>query len=386
MASQTIGIIVNGATGRIGSTQHLANALIPLIADGGLALDDDRLVPRLLLVGRDADRLAGVARTHAVPDWTTDLDAALADPAYAIFFDAAATQQRVAVLEKAIAAGKHVYSEKPVAPTAAQGRALLQQAQRRGLKHGAVEDKVHLPGLQKLAALARSGELGRIVGFRLEFGWWVFDGSDRPCQRPSWNYRAGGGGLILDMYPHWRYVIETIVGRIVRLASSAWVATPERVDEGGSRYPVAVEDSAATLVELEGGAFGTILSSWATRVRRDDLLTLQVDGTRASAVAGLHRCRVQPAAQTPTIAHFSVMKDIDADYRDGWDEAPPLASYRNPYRVGWERFLRHVATGAPLQSDWAAGIRDVAFAEACHRSMTERTWIDFPPPASRDAS
>jgi predicted dehydrogenase len=313
MASQTIGILVNGATGRIGSTQHLANALIPLIADGGLALDDDRLVPRLLLVGRDADRLAGVARTHAVPDWTTDLDAALADPAYAIFFDAAATQQRVAVLEKAIAAGKHVYSEKPVAPTAAQGRALLQQAQRRGLKHGAVEDKVHLPGLQKLAALARSGELGRIVGFRLEFGWWVFDGSDRPCQRPSWNYRAGGGGLILDMYPHWRYVIETIVGRIVRLASSAWVATPERVDEGGSRYPVAVEDSAATLVELEGGAFGTILSSWATRVRRDDLLTLQVDGTRASAVAGLHRCRVQPAAQTPTIAHFSVMKDIDAD-------------------------------------------------------------------------
>ena len=386
MATQTIGIIVNGATSRIGSTQHLANALVPIIAEGGLALGADRLLPRLLLVGRDSDRLAAVARAHKVADWTTDLDAALADPAYAIFFDAAATEQRVAVLEQAIAAGKHVYSEKPLAPTAAQGLALLQQAQHRGLKHGAVEDKVHLPGLQKLALLTRGGELGRIVGFRLEFGWWVFDGSDRPCQRPSWNYRAGGGGLILDMYPHWRYIIETIVGRIVRVASNAWIATPERIDEEGLRYAVAVEDSAATLVELEGGAFGTILSSWASRVRRDDLLTLQVDGTKGSAVAGLHRCHVQSLVQTPAIAHFSVMKDIDADYRDGWRQAAPLASYVNPYRVGWERFLRHVATNAPLQSDWAAGIRDVAFAEACHRSMTERRWIDFPPPASEMAS
>jgi predicted dehydrogenase len=385
MATQSIGIIVNGATGRIGSTQHLANALIPIIAEGGLALGEDRLMPRLLLVGRDADRLAAVARAHQLADWTTDLGAALAEPAYGIFFDAAATQQRVAVLEQAIAAGKHVYSEKPVAPTAAQGLALLQQANARGLKHGAVEDKVHLPGLQKLAKLTRSGELGRIVGFRLEFGWWVFDGSDQPCQRPSWNYRAGGGGLILDMYPHWRYVIETIIGRIARVASAQWIATPERVDERGERYPVAVEDSAATLVELEGGAFGTILSSWSTRVRRDDLLTLQVDGTRGSAVAGLHHCHVQSAAQTPAIAHFNVMKDIGADYRNGWIDAPPLASYRNPYRVGWEAFLRHVAADAPMQSDFAAGIRDVAFAEACHRSMAERTWVAFPPPSSKDS-
>jgi predicted dehydrogenase len=381
MATQTIGIIVNGATGRIGSTQHLANALVPIIAEGGIPIGDDRVVPRLLLVGRDRDRLAAVARAHNIADWTTDLDAALADPAYAIFFDAAATQQRVAVLERAIGAGKHVYSEKPVAPTAAQGMALLEAAQKRGLKHGAVEDKVYLPGLQKLAALAGSGALGHIVGFRLEFGWWVFDGGDRPCQRPSWNYRAGGGGLILDMYPHWRYVIERIVGRIMRVASSEWIATPERIDEEGKRYAVAVEDSAATLVELENGAFGTILSSWATRVRRDDLLTLQVDGTKASALAGLHQCHVQSAGETPSIAHFSVMKDIAADYRDGWRQAPPLASYCNPYRVGWEQFLRHVATGAPLISDFAAGIRDVAFAEACHRSMQERSWIALPPPS-----
>jgi predicted dehydrogenase len=354
--------------------------LIPIIAEGGLALGDDRLVPRLLLAGRDAARLAAVARAHKLADWTTDLDAALADPAYAIFFDAAATQGRVAVVEKALAAGKHVYCEKPVATTAAQGVALLREAQRRGVKHGVVEDKIHLPGLQKLSALTRAGALGRVAGFKLEFGWWVFDGSEQPCQRPSWNYRTGGGGMILDMYPHWRYVIESIVGRIVRVASSAWIATPERVDERGERYGVAVEDSAATLIELEGGAFGTIVSSWATRVRRDDLLTLQVDGSKGSAVAGLHRCHLQSTAQTPAIAHFSVMRDIGADYREAWTQAPPLAAYCNPYRVGWEAFLRHVAADAPLACDFAAGIRDVAFADACHRSMRERTWVALPAP------
>ncbi len=379
MARRTIGIIVHGATGRIGSTQHLANALIPIIDEGGLALGDDRLVPRLLLVGRDADRLAAVARAHKLTDWTTDIDAALADPAYAIFFDAAATQQRAAVLEQAIGAGKHVYCEKPVAPTAAQARALLRQAQTRGCKHGVVEDKLHLPGLQKLAALTTRGDLGRIVSFQLEFGWWVFDGTEQRCQRPSWNYRADGGGIFLDMYPHWRYVIETLIGRVARVASSAWTATPERVDERGERYRVMVEDSAATLVEAEGGIFGTIASSWATRVRRDDLLTLQVDGTKGSAVAGLHRCHVQSAAATPAIAHFSVMQDIGADYRQGWSQAPPLSCYpKNPYRVGWEAFLRHVAADAPMACDFSAGIRDVAFAEACRRSVQEHRWVEMP--------
>jgi predicted dehydrogenase len=379
MTTQTIGIIFNGATGRIGSTQHLANALLPIIKEGGLLVGDRRCLPKLLLVGRNADRLAAVARAHDIPDWTTDLDLALASREHAVLFDAAATSQRIAVLEKAIAAGKHVYAEKPLAPTTAQASALLQQALARGCKHGVVEDKVHLPGLQKLAASLRGGELGRIVSFRLEFGWWVFDGSEQPGQRPSWNYRGGGGGLILDMYPHWRYIIEAIVGRILRVTSAEWTAIPQRVDECGERYKVEVEDSAATLVEVEGGAFGVIVSSWATRVRRDDLFTLQVDGTRGSAVAGLHRCYVQPMAQTTAVAHFNVMTDIGADYRQGWAEAPALSAYCNPYRIGWEAFLRHVAIDAPLLCDFAAGIRDVAFAEACHRSMAERTWVAMPP-------
>jgi predicted dehydrogenase len=280
MPTQTIGIIVNGATGRICSTQHLKNSLIAIRDQGGLALGDKQVIPRPMLVGRDAARLGEVARTYGVADWTTDVDAALADEAFPVFFDAAATGSRLALLKKAVAAGKHIYSEKPVVPSVADGRALLAAAQARGLKHGAVEDKLYLPGFRKLARVLSDGTLGRIVGFKLEFGWWVFDGVEAPTQRPSWNYRhATGGGLVLDMFPHWRYVIEGLLGRIRRVAAATSTAIPERVDERGVRYKVDVEDNASALVELESGAFGTILSSWATRVRRDDLLMLQIDGT-----------------------------------------------------------------------------------------------------------
>ena len=276
MATKTIGIILHGATGRICSTQHLKNALVadPRRRRARRSATTD-VVPRLMLVGRDAERVAAVARAHGVDDWTTDLDAALADQDFSVFFDAAATHQRAAVLAKAIAAGKHIYAEKPVATSVAQGEELLRAIEARGLSHGAVEDKLYLPGLQKLAHVVKSGALGTIVGFRLEFGWWVFDGVEVACQRPSWNYRrAGGGGLIFDMYPHWRYVIEGLLGSIRRVVTTTATATPERIDENGTRYTVDVEDTATTLVELASGACGTLLNSWATRVRRDDLLTL----------------------------------------------------------------------------------------------------------------
>jgi len=376
MAVRDIGIIVNGATGRIGATQHLANALAPIRAEGGLPIGDDGIVPRLLLVGRDIERLAGIAQSYGIDDWTTDLDAALAKSDFPVFFDAAATSQRVSALSKAIAAGKHIYSEKPVAPSVAEGRALLQAAQARGLKAGAVEDKLNLPGLQKILRLAQSGYFGRITGFRLDFGWWVFDGAERPSQRPSWNYRhSGGGGLTHDMVPHWRYVIEGILGPIRRVVTAAATAIPERVDEDGARYSVDVDDTSVTLAELANGTVGTIICSWVTRVRRDDLVTLQIDGTGGSALAGLHRCWVQNAADTPTIRRLNPDADIGADYRGQWKEVADANTYSNPYRIGWENFLRHVIAGAPLNCDLAAGIRDVQLAEACSRSAAERKWI-----------
>jgi predicted dehydrogenase len=374
LAVKEVGIILNGATGRIGSTQHLANALAPIRAEGGLPVGLDRIVPRLLLVGRDRERLSGIAQSYGIDDWTTDLDAALARPDLTVFFDAAATQQRVSTLHKAIAAGKHICSEKPVAPSVGEGLALLRAAQTRGLKAGVVEDKLNLPGLQKLLHLARSGFFGRVTGFRLDFGWWVFDGAERPSQRPSWNYRRGGG-LTMDMVPHWRYVIEGILGPIRRVVSANATAIPERVDEDGKRYRAEVDDSSLILAELANGAVGAIICSWATRVRRDDLMTLQVDGTGGSAIAGLHRCWTQSAASTPTIRRFNPDRDIGADYRGEWGEAASAPPYPNPYRVGWENFLHHVVAGAPLVCDLSAGIRDVQLAEACLRSAAESKWI-----------
>ena len=377
MTILTIGIILNGATGRICSTQHIANALAPIRDEGGLPAGGDRIVPRLMLVGRNAERLAAIAKSYGA-QWSTDLDAALADPAYTVFFDAAATHQREAALAKAIAAGKHIYAEKPVTLSVDQGLELLRAANARGLKHGAVEDKLYLPGLQKLSRLAADNFFGRVVGFRIEFGWWVFDGTEVPCQRPSWNYRRkDGGGLILDMYPHWRYVIENTLGPIRRVVSSLTTATPERIDERGARYQVDVEDSAATLIELESGAIGTIISSWATRVRRDDLLTVQIDGSNGSAIAGLHRCWTTTNAQTPRTAHFNIATDMGVEYRANWHEVADGGPYQNPYRIGWENFLRHLVIGAPMQADLSAGIRDVQFAQACYRSMKDGTWISL---------
>jgi len=376
LAIKDVGIIVNGATGRIASTQHLANALVPIRAEGGLPAGPDRIMPRLLLLGRDAGRLAEVAQRFGIDGSSTDLDDALARPDYAVFFDAAATRQRLATLSKAIAAGKHIYTEKPAAPSVAEGLELLRAAEARGIKHGAVEDKIYLPGLQKLSSLTATGFFGRITGFRLDFGWWVFDGAERESQRPSWNYRrSGGGGLTLDMYPHWRYVIEGMLGPIRRVLTATATAVPERLDEGGKPYRVDVDDTSLTLAELANGAIGAIICSWATRMRRDDLLTLQIDGTGGSAVAGLHRCWIQSAAETPTVRHFNPSLDIGADYRADWEEVEGQAVYTNPYRIGWEKFLRHIATGAPFASDLSAGIRDVQLAEACYRSVAEQTWI-----------
>jgi len=376
MATKTIGIILNGATGRICSTQHLQNSLAPICAEGGLASGDDRIVPRILLVGRNNEKLEEVAKAHNVTEWTTDLDAALADPDFSIFFDAAATHLRLKTLHRAIEAGKHIYTEKPVAPSIEEGRALIRAAEARGLKHGAVEDKVYLPGMQKLAHLNKIGFFGRVTGFRLEFGWWVFDGTDTVPQRPSWNYKkAGGGGLALDMFPHWRYVVEGLVGRIDSIVAGAWTAIPERIDESGERYKVDVDDSVATLVRLENGAFGTIVSSWAARARNDDLLILHIDGTHGSARAGLHRCHIQSTAQTPRITGWNVNTDLNNDYAGQWSLAPDFGPYKNPYRYGWEGFLRHVVDGAPFNSSLAAGVRDVQLAEACYLSNAERRWV-----------
>ncbi|MBS28931.1 MAG: oxidoreductase [Alphaproteobacteria bacterium] len=385
MATKTLGIILNGATGRICRTQHIRGGLAQIRDEGGLPVGDDVIMPRLLLAGRNEQRLAEAGAEFGIEEWTTDLDSALADPDFPVFFDAAATHLRLDTLNRAIDAGKHIYTEKPIAPSVAQGLELMARADAAGLRHGAVEDKLFLPGFRKLSHLVEQGFFGRVVGFRLEFGWWVFDGIEAESQRPSWNYqKAGGGGLLSDMHPHWRYVIEGILGPIAQVASTAWTAQPERQDEDGKRYDVDVEDATATLLELESGARGAILSSWARRVRGDDLVTFQIDGTEGSAVAGLRKCWIQSGADTPRIEGFNMgpeaaTMDFSMDYDAQWTEVPEIAPYKNPYRFGWEGFIPHVVAGDPYAHDLSAGIRDVQLAEACMRSSDTRTWVDMAP-------
>ncbi|MBJ3774614.1 Gfo/Idh/MocA family protein [Acuticoccus mangrovi] len=376
--AKTIGIIVNGATSGISNRQHLPQALVPIIREGGLDIGGERFVPDLLLLGRNEAKLRRVAAQYGLDKIATDLDAALADPAYPIFFDSGVTGHRPTVLRKALEAGKDIYTEKPVVTALEDGKALIALATALGRKHGAVEDKLFLPGLVKLRQTAESGVLGRITTFRLDFGYWIFSGHGAiPMQRPSWNYRAeDGGGLMMDMFPHWRYVIEGILGPIRRVVARGWTALPERVDETGKPFAVDTDDSTAAIVELESGAVGVVTSSWATRVHREDLLTFHVDGIGGSAVAGLHRCALQPAAVTPK-TRFDPNTDLGVDYREGWVDVPETLPFANGYRKGWEAFLRHVVAGAPKAADLSDGLRDVALGRAVSISSAEGRWVDM---------
>jgi predicted dehydrogenase len=379
MADRTIGVIIDGATGRLGTTQHL-RALLAMRAEGGLRLGGgDRLVPQPLLLGRDPARLAALAANSGGLRWSTDRAAALADPAIAIYFDASATGGRAERAQAAFAAGKHVYLEKPIAEHLEAALALARAGAAAGRKGGVVQDKLFLPGLKKLRRLYEAGFFGRILSIRLDFGWWVFDGEFVAAQRPSWNYRkATGGGLILDMFAHWRYIFDRLLGPIAAVSCRHLTAQPQRRDEAGRSYAVDVEDHAFAMFELEGGILAQVGSSWASRVRRDDLLQIQVDGTHGSAVAGLHRCFVQPLVATPKPL-FNPEARQSMDFAAQWQEMPDLEPVENGYRAGWELFLRHVVEDAPFPAPLIEGAKSVQLAEACHQSHRERRWIDLPP-------
>jgi predicted dehydrogenase len=377
MGERTIGVVIEGATGRLGTTQHL-RSLMAIRSEGGLPLaNGDRLVPAPVLLGRNAAKLAALAEANAGLKWSTDRDACLADPDIAIYFDATATGGRSARVAAALDAGKHVYVEKPLAETLVDTLDLSRRAERAGLKNGVVQDKLFLPGLIKLRKLCETGFFGRVLSIRLDFGWWVFDGTPYPAQRPSWNYRkATGGGLILDMFAHWRYIFDRLVGEITAVSCRAITALPERRDETGNPYQVDVEDTAFAIFELAGGVLAQISSSWTSRVKRDDLLQIQVDGTRGSAVCGLHRCFVQPLAATPK-PFFDSERPQPMAFDEQWQEMPDVEPVRNGYRAGWELFLWHVAEDAPFPSPFLEGAKSVQLAEACHQSNRERRWIDL---------
>ena len=350
MGERTIGVLIEGATGRLGTTQHL-RSLMAIRSEGGLPLaNGDRLVPAPVLLGRNAAKLTALAAANGGLKWSIDRDACLADPDVAIYCDASATGGRPARAAAALDAGKHVYVEKPLAETLADALDLARNAERAGLKNGVVQDKLFLCGLTKLRKLYELGFFGRVLSVRLDFGWWVFDGTPYPAQRPSWNYRkATGGGLILDMFAHWRYIFDRLLGEIKAVSCRHITALPERRDETGNPYRVDVEDTAFAIFELAGGVLAQVGASWASRVKRDDLLQIQVDGTRGSAVCGLHRCFVQPLVATPK-PFFDPERPQPMVFDEQWQEMPDVEPGRNGYRAGWELFLRHVAEDTPFPS------------------------------------
>ena len=378
MARKGIGIVIEGATGRLGSTQHL-RSLMAMSGEGGLLLaNGDRLVPQPVLLGRDSQKLAALAAANAGLKWSTDRDACLGDPGIAIYFDATATGGRSARVRAALDAGKQVYVEKPLAETLAEALDLTRRAERTGLKNGVVQDKLLLPGLTKLSKLYEADFFGRVLSIRLDFGWWVFDGTPYPAQRPSWNYRkAAGGGLILDMFAHWRYVFDRLLGEVKSVSCRHTTAIPRRRDETGKRYDVDVEDTAFAIFELAGGVLAQVSSSWASRVKRDDLLQIQVDGTLGSAVCGSHRCFVQPLVATPK-PFFDPERPQQMVFDEQWQEMPDIDPVRNGYRAGWELFLRHVAEDEPFPSPFLEGAKSVQLADAGYLSNRERRWIDLP--------
>jgi predicted dehydrogenase len=377
MARQRLGIIMNGVTGRMGTHQHLARSIIPIRDQGGVALNNgDRVVPDPILVGRDEAKLAALAAAHGISRFTTNLDAALGDGRDSVFFDAATTQQRPTLLAKAIDAGKHIYCEKPVATDLEQAIAIVRKARAAGIRHGVVQDKLFLPGLRKLKLLIDSGFFGRILAVRGEFGYWVFEGDLQAAQRPSWNYRCeDGGGMILDMLCHWRYVLDNIFGKVVSVSCLGATHIKERVNESGARYKVTADDAAYATFRLDGDIIAHFNCSWATRVRRDDLLTLQVDGTHGSAVAGLQRVRIQPRMATPRPVWNPDVKQ-PLDFYADWQLLPEGETYDNGFKVQWEAFLRHVAGGEPYHWDLVEGAKGVQLVACALQSWKERRWID----------
>jgi len=376
MVERKIGVIINGATGRMGTTQHMAN-LLAIAAEGGLPLaNGDRLIPELMLVGRDAKTLSALAAAHGNQRWTTSLEEALAGPDK-IFMDCAATGDRPKRVRQAIAAGKHIHIEKPTAPTVEEAMELARLADRAGVKHGVIQDKLFLPGYGRLLAVSKSGFFGRILSVKIDAGSWIFDGTEQECQRPSWNYKKSeGGGLALDMMAHWRYMIDRLVAPVTGVCALMSTAIPERVDEAGQRYTVDAEDTNYALLKMQGGAIGMINNSWAARPRRDDTMVVQIDGTQGSAVAGRFRCFTQSAAETPE-AFIKAARPGGVDLMAHWKEVPE-APDKTPFRQCWELFLRHVAEDAPYLPTLVEGAKAVQLADLAYRSVAEQRWMAVP--------
>jgi predicted dehydrogenase len=371
---------MNGVTGRMGTNQHLMRSIVAIIKQGGVKISDTEFImPDPVLVGRSEAKLKKLAEMSGIDKWTTDLDSVMNDPQYQVYFDAQTTGRRADAVKQAARAGKHVYCEKPIASDTATALELYRVCEEAGVKHGVVQDKLWLPGLLKLKRLMENDFFGKILSVRGEFGYWVFEGHTVPAQRPSWNYRKeDDGGIIVDMLCHWRYVLDNLFGEVKGVFCLGATHIPERVDEQGKPHKCTSDDAAYATFELEGGVIAHFNSSWVTRVRRDDLLTLQVDGTKGSAVAGLRDCWTQHYGNTPKpVWNPDIPNPIN--FYEGWNKVPEQEVFENAFKAQWELFLKHVVKNEPFRWDLIEGAKGVQLAEKGLESWAKRTWVEIGP-------
>ena len=374
-----VGIIMNGVTGRMGTNQHLLRSIVPIIEQGGVHISpEETIMPDPILVGRNPSKLEALSKRSGVKKWTTNVDEVLADASYSVYFDATLTGFRVPNVTKAIAAGKNVYCEKPTALNTEDAMRIYRLAEKAGVKHGVVQDKLWLPGIMKLKSLKDKGFFGRIFAVRGEFGYWVFEGDVVPAQRPSWNYKSDqGGGIIMDMLCHWRYLIDNTIAPICSVTCTGATHIDKRWDEQNRPYDATADDAAYTTFQLDGGIIAHFNSSWEVRVRRDDLLTVQVDGTHGSAVAGLRDCWVQPYGATPKpIWNPDIPQPIN--FYENWMKMPEQRDYENAFKIQWELYLRHLVLDEPFRWGLKEGAKGVQLAEIGLKSWKERRWLDVP--------
>ena len=376
-----IGIIMNGVTGRMGTNQHLMRSIAAIIREGGISIDDSQIIlPDPILVGRNEAKLQDLASRSGVERWSTDLDAVLSDPNYAVYFDAQTTTRRAAALQQAITAGKHIYSEKPIATTAKEGFEIYRLADAAGVKHSVVQDKLWLPGFLKLKSLTETGFFGQLLSVRGEFGYWVFEGDNVESQRPSWNYRKeDGGGIILDMFPHWCYLLDNLFGRVQAVSCIGTTNIKKRWDENKHPYDCTADDAAYATFKLENDVIAHFNSSWATRVYRDDLLTIQVDGTKGSALVTLRDCIAQSYSDTPRPV-WNPDEPNPMDFRNNWSPVSGNREYTNAFKAQWELFLMHVVNDTPYQYGLQHGARGLLLADKGIESWEQARWINMDDP------
>lgn len=370
---------MNGVTGRMGTNQHLRRSIVPIMEQGGVKISEHEVImPRPVLVGRNPVKLERLSDETGIEDWTTDLDSVLAQDKYQVYFDAQRTDLRFESVRKAVAAGKHIYCEKPTAVTTEEAVALHHIAEEGGVKHGVVQDKLWLPGLVQLNQLKQQDFFGEILSVKADFGYWVFEGDTVPAQRPAWNYRKeDGGGIILDMFCHWRYVLDNLFGEVQRVSCLGATHIGERFEEDGTPYRATADDAAYAIFELDNGVVAQFNSSWTTRVRRDDLVTFQVDGTDGSAVAGLRDVWIQPSAATPKPV-WNPDIDSDGNFREDWIRMPKQQEFENAFKAQWELFLRHVVKDEPFRWNLLEAAKGVQLAEIGYQASAERAWKDVP--------